>query len=254
MTKAKATPSGTQELFIKPLKRASITLRIIGTTPMFQNRMANKVKGILLVGSTKKTASQKAAIKHNPMQEFRDSMEIIPDGPTALGVRMTAVKAAMCDAALETDGIKKSSCQRLLFMPGDFAPLYGTPQLRMDVTRSADMNRTPDIRTRAFLPKWGAEVEVQYIVPQFSASSVVSLLANAGILIGIGDYRQQKGKGAFGSFRVITTDEQDDEWDDLVANHGRMKQLVAIEHPDYADRDTIDLMAFYEQEAARRAA
>ena len=193
-------------------------------------------------------------IKHNPLQVYRDIMEIMKDGPTALGLRVTAVKAAMCTAALETAGLTKTSAQRLLFMPGDFVPLYGTPQLRMDVVRSADINRTPDVRSRCFLPKWGAEIEIQFIVPQLSVASVVSLLCNAGVLVGVGDFRQEKGKGAFGSFRVITADEQDDEWDDLVSNHGRMDQIAAIQNPEYADQDTADLMEFFDEEVSRRAA
>jgi hypothetical protein len=248
------TKTETAEIKVMPLRRASAKLRIIGTTPMFQNRMANKVKQGLLVGTKKKTKAERVEIKHNPIQEYRDSMEVIKDGPTALGLRVTAVKAAMCTAALETAGLTKTSAQRLLFMPGDFTPLYGTPQLRMDVVRSADMNRTPDVRSRAFLPQWGAEIEIQFIVPQLSVASVVSLLCNAGVLIGVGDFRQEKGKGAFGSFRVIGEGEQDDEWDDLVKNHARMPQLRAIEHPEYADQDTVDLMEYFEQEVSRRAA
>lgn len=246
--------SETAEIKVMPLKRASAKLRIIGVTPLFQNRMANKVKQGLLVGTKKKTKAERVEIKHNPTQEYRDSMEILPSGPTALGLRVTAVKAAMCTAALETAGLTKAATQRLLFMPGDLTALYGVPQLRLDVVRSADINRTPDVRSRAFLPKWGAEIEVQFIVPQLSIASVVSLLCNAGVLVGVGDFRQEKGKGAFGSFRVIGEGEQDDEWDDLVANHGRMAQLAAIEHPEFADRDTEDLMDFYEDEVSRRAA
>lgn len=244
----------TAEINVTPLRRASAKLRIVGTTPMFQNRMSAKVQQGLLVGTKKKTKAERVEIKHNPIQEYRDSMEIVPGGPTALGLRVTAVKAAMCTAALETAGLTKTGAQRLLFMPGDLTALYGTPQLRMDVVRSADINRTPDVRTRCFLPKWGAEIEIQYIVPQLSAASVVSLLCNAGVLVGVGDFRQEKGKGAFGAFRVLGEDEQDDEWDDLVQNHGRMVQLRAIEHPEYADRDTEDLMAFFEAEVSRRAA
>lgn len=249
-----ATKAQTAEIKVTPLRRATAKLRIIGVTPMFQNRMANKVKQGLLVGTKKKTKAERVEIKHNPLQEYRDSMEIVPGGPTALGLRVTAVKAAMCTAALETAGLTKAATQRLLFMPGDLTPLYGTPQLRLDVVRSADINRTPDVRSRAFLPKWGAEIEIQFIVPQLSIASVVSLLCNAGVLVGVGDFRQEKGKGAFGSFRVIGEGEQDDEWDDLVANHGRMAQLAAIEHPEFADRDTEDLMDFYEDEVSRRAA
>lgn len=244
----------TAEIVIQPLRRGVARLRIIGVTPLFQNRMSNKVTETLLVGGRKKTKVERLEIKHQPFEEFRNSAEIMTSGPTALGLRVVAVKAAMATAAIETAGLTKSSTQRLLFMPGDLTPLYGTPQLRLDVVRSADINRTPDIRSRAFLPKWGAEIEIQYIVPQLSINAVVSLLCNAGMLIGVGDYRQEKGKGAFGSFRVIGDGTQDEEWDDLVANHGREAQEKALAEPKFADKDTADLMEFWRSEVSRRAA
>lgn len=243
-----------ETLEIPVLKMATATVRIIGATPMFQNRMAQKAAQQLLVGSTRKTKADRANIKHDPLAEYQASMEQIHDGPTALGLRVVAVKASMCTAALETAGITKTSAQRLIFMPGDLVPLYGTPQLRMDITRSADINRTPDVRTRAFLPKWGAELTIQYVTPQLSMSGVATLLCNAGILVGLGDFRQEKGKGAFGSFRVITPDQQDDEWDDLIANHARMQQLRAIAKPEFANAETEELMTFYDGEVRRRAA
>lgn len=241
------------EINVPVLKQGVTTLRIIGTTPMFQNRMANKVKQYLLVGGRKKTAAQKLEIKHNPLEEFRESAEILPDGPTALGLRVTAVKSAMCSAALETAGVTKTSAQRLLFMPGDFAPLYGTPWLRLDTVRSADINRTPDVRSRCFLPRWGAEIEIRYVTPQLSLTSVVALLCNAGVLIGVGDFRQEKGKGSFGTFRVIGEGHDDREWNDLVKNHCRKAQLAALKLPEYADKDTAELMQFFKEETARRA-
>lgn len=242
------------EISIEPLRRGSATLRIVGQTPLFQNRMSNKAMQTLLTGGQKKGKADRAKIKHDPLEEYRNSAEVMPGGPTALGLRVTAVKAAMATAALETPGLTKTSAQRLLFMPGDFVPLYGTPQLRLDVVRSADINRTPDIRSRAYLPRWGAEIEVQYITPQLSLTSVVTLLCNAGILVGVGDYRQEKGKGAFGSFRVLGEGDDDDEWNDLVENHGRAAQTIALDDPEYANKDTVDLMDYFHAEVARRAA
>lgn len=244
----------TAEITIQPLRRGTVKLRIIGVTPLFQNRMAEKAKQQLLVGSQKKGRADRASIKHNPLEEFRSSAEILPDGPTALGLRVVAVKASMATAALETPGLTKSSAQRLLFMPGDFVPLYGVPQLRMDVTRSADINRTPDIRTRCYLPKWGAEVTIHFVTPQLNVTGVVSLLCNAGVLVGVGDFRQEKGKGAFGSFRVLGEGEDDPEWNDLIETHGRAAQLAALDDPEYADKDTSDLMEFFHSEVKRRAA
>ena len=160
----------------------------------------------------------------------------------------------MCTAALETPGLTKTGAQRLLFMPGDHVALYGTPQLRMDVVRSADINRTPDVRSRCYLPRWGAEVEIRFVTPQLSVQSVIALLCNAGILIGVGDFRQEKGKGSFGSFRVLGEGEDDAEWNDLITNHGRAAQDAALDNPEYADQDTKDLMEYFFSEVKRRAA
>ena len=246
--------SETTEITIPPLMRGITRLRIIGTTPLFQNRMTAKVKMGLLVGTKKKTAAERVSIKHHPLEEYRDSAEQIESGPTALGLRVVALKAAMCTSAIETPGVTKTSAQRLLFMPGELAPLYGIPKLRMDVVRSADIARTPDIRSRCYLEKWGAEIEVHHILPQLPVTSVFTLACNAGVLIGVGDYRQEKGKGSFGTFRVITPDQPDDEWDELVSYHDRSAQIAALDRPEYADKDTADLMAFYQTEVRRRSA
>jgi hypothetical protein len=251
MAKAKQQET---EIQVQRLQLGTVRLRIIGQTALFQNRMANKAKEQLLVGGRKKTKADRAHIKHNPLEEFRNSAEILPTGPTALGLRVTAIKSAMCTAALETAGLTKTGAQRLIFMPGDHCSLYGIPQIRMDVVRSADINRTPDVRSRCYLPTWGAEVEIQYIVPQLSVRSVVTLLANAGVLVGVGDYRQEKGKGAFGSFRVLGEGDQDATWDDLISNQGRAAQEAALSDPEYANEDTADLMEYFHEEVRRRAA
>ena len=253
MAKQKATQEekGT-EIKIEALRRGAIKLRIIGVTPMFQNTMSAKAKQTLLAGGKRKTSVERMEIKHKPIDEYRDSADKIATGPTALGLRVIAVKSSLCSAAIETAGLTKAGTQRLIYMPGEFVPLYGIPQLRMDVVRNSDINKTPDVRTRAFLPKWGAEVEIQYIQPQLSATAVVTLLCNAGVLIGVGDFRQEKGKGAFGSFRVIGPGERDAEWDDLVKHHGRAEQVKALANPVYANDETADLMTFLEGEKARR--
>lgn len=250
---AKAKSSESQEINVDPLTRGKTTLRIIGTTPLFQNRMANKAREVLLLGGRKKTAADRVQLKHDPLSEYRNSAEILPDGPTLIGIRVPAIKGAMCAAAIETRGMTKAGAQRLIFMPGDTVPLYGVPQLRIDVVRSADINRTPDMRTRAFFPTWGAEIDIQFITPQLSQTAVITLLSNAGILIGVGDFRQEKGKGGFGAFRVIGDEQDDDEWDELVATGGRAAQEIAMREPMYANAETAELMSVFAAETKRRS-
>jgi hypothetical protein len=241
-------------IHITQLKKGSLRVRVIGQTPLMQNRMSAKVMQGLLVGSAKKTKAEKAAIKHHPVEEYRSAMELMKDGPTAIGLRVVALKTAMCTAALETAGITKTASQRLLFMPGELTALYGTPQLDMRIVRSADMNRTPDVRSRPIFPKWGAEFDIEFVSPQLSAQSVAALLYNAGILIGIGDGRQEKGKLGYGGFRMIPDDVIDDEWSELVAEHARPAQEAAIVAPEFFNDETESLFDFYMEETQRRAA
>lgn len=246
---------GNNSLYIEALKQGRVTLRLIGTTGLFFNAMSAKAKRTLLIGGGKKTAAEKKELKHDPETEFRDSTYRLSSGPTLLGFPAPGVKGAMATAALETAGVTKSSVQRLIFLPEQKIKVWGKPYLRCDVVRSADMNKTPDIRTRAFLPRWCAEVDIAYVQPTLTVHSIVSLLSNAGVICGIGDFRQEKGKGSYGTFAVAGDDLGDWQplWDDLMAE-GRQVQEAAMANPEYVDEETASLMLMMEEERSKRGA
>jgi len=250
-----ASKQQTETIEIPPLTREMATIRIVGTTPMFQHRMAEKAKMTLLVGGRRKTAAERANIKHKPYEEFRNALERAPHGsPTAIGLRAVAVKGAMCSAAVETAGTSKSSTQRLLYLPAELVPLYGVPQIRLDIVRNSDMKKTPDVRSRPFFPRWGAELELAYVRPQLTLTSVITLLANAGMMIGIGDFRQEKGRGAFGCFRVLGDSAEDNtEWEQLVAEGSHEAQTLAIKDPQPANEETAELLGLFAAEARKRS-
>ena len=241
---------------IHALKQGRIKLRMIGQTPMYFNSMGAKAWRDLLVGGGKKTAAQKKDIKHNPEQEFRDSIYKKSQGDTYLCFPAAGVKGAMSTAALETAGITKSSVQRLIFLPESHIQIWGKPYMKMDIVRSADMNKTPDVRTRAFLPNWCAEVEIRFVTPTLSSHSIVSLLQNAGQIVGIGDFRQEKGRGGYGTFSVAGSEDMGDMqeiWDEIT-QEGRDIQEAAMNEPDCFDDQTAELMEFMQEERLRRAA
>jgi hypothetical protein len=241
------------ELHIDRLKQGRLTLRMVGTTPMYFNSMSVKAKRDLLLGGGRKTKAERANIKHHPEQEFRDSLYRKNHGDTLLCFPAPGVKGAMATAALATAGITSTDVKRLIFLPETHVQIWGTPYLKMDVVRSADMNKTPDIRTRAYLPRWCAEVSVAYVMPTLNAHSIASILTNAGTIIGIGDFRQEKGKGSNGCFTVMGGDETSPLWDTLMAE-GREAQQAAYDNPVAADMDTEELLQFYREEVLRRAA
>ena len=243
-------------LHIDPLKQGRIKLRLIGTTPMYMNSMSVKAKRDLLIGGGKKTAAERKEIKHDPEREFRDSAHTKSDGDTLLCFPAPGVKSAMATAALETAGVTKTSVQRLIFLPERSIQVWGKPFLKMDVVRSADMNKTPDIRTRCYLPEWVAEIHIAYTMPTLSAHSIIALLANAGAIIGLGDFRQEKGRGSFGTFAVSGAEDMGDwqaTWDD-VTRAARDVQEAAMDVPECADDETRELMQILQEERLRRAA
>ena len=246
----------TETMEIHALKQGHIKLRMIGQTPMYFNSMGAKAWRDLLVGGGKKTAAQKKDIKHNPEAEFRDSVYKKDTGDTYLCFPAAGVKGAMATAALETGGITKTSVQRLIFLPESHIQIWGKPFLKMDIVRSADMNKTPDVRTRAYLPQWCAEVTVKYVVPTLSAHSIVSLLSNAGTIVGIGDFRQEKGRGSYGTFAVSGAEDMGDYqeiWDEIT-KEDREVQKLAMQQPICADEQTAELMQYLQEERLRRAA
>jgi hypothetical protein len=242
------------ELHIDALKQGRVRLRLIGTMPLYMNSMSLKAKRDLLIGGGRKTAAQKKELKHDPENEFRDSAHTKRTGDTLLCFPASGVKSAMATAALETPGITKSSVQKTIFLPEQSIQVWGKPYLKLDVVRSADMNRTPDIRSRAFLPRWCAEVHIAFSMPTLSAYSVATLLANAGVIVGIGDFRQEKGRGSYGTFAVAGDELGDWQgyWDE-VTKEAREVQQAALDHPEWQDDETEMLMNVLKEERMRRA-
>ena len=164
------------------------------------------------------------------------------------------IKQAMATAALETEGIKKTTVNRLLFLPEQYVNVWGTPYLKMDIVRSADINKTPDVRTRGYLPRWCAEVRLRFIAPALSTFDVTSLLSNAGTIVGIGDFRQEKGRGSFGCFDVFDGKNKNiPEWKDIV-KESREAQQHAMDHPMLVGTDEEELMEMMGIERQKRAA
>ncbi|MGB0796438.1 MAG: hypothetical protein ACPGR4_04760 [Paracoccaceae bacterium] len=246
----------TEGAMVTALKHGEIKLRLIGATPFYYNSMSIKAKRDLLIGASPKTVAEKREIKHNPEEEFRDSVYKKSYGNTHLYFPPAAIKQAMATAAIETKGVARTNAQRLLFLPQLQTEIYGKPYLKIDTVRMANINKTPDMRTRAYLPEWCAEIDIKFVMPTLSASDVFTLLQNAGSIIGLGDFRQEKGRGAYGCFTV--TGEELPNWKDYkddwkrITKFGMEEQKYALDYPEYADEMTAELMGFLDEECARR--
>jgi len=159
-----------------------------------------------------------------------------------------AVKGAMATAALETKGTNRTQVGRLVWVKDYSCDLYGVPELFMAIVRSADMNKTPDVRTRAIFREWCLPVTIQFVKPQMSEQAIMQLLSNGGFISGIGDFRQEKGKGNFGQFEVVT----EADCKEIVKAGGLKQQDKAISNPQCFDAESEELMGWFVEEVKVR--
>lgn len=234
------------------VERGEAEYCIIGETPLLCNRMAAKAQRELLLPAGRKTTTERATIlKHTPVEEFRDSILRLPEGyPTLVGMPAPAFKASLRTAALDMPGATKSQIGRLTFVVGYSIPIYGLPEMFMSVVRMADIGRTPDVRTRAILPRWACRITIGFAQPLIKANMVTNLLASAGMTCGIGDGRQEKGALNFGAFRL--TSEDDPEFLEIIETGGRAAQIEAMLEARPHDADTAELLSWYDGELERR--
>ncbi len=190
--------SEVSEISILEISQGEVRFAVVGTSPYYYNKMSEKAKRTLLLGGRKKTDADKASnLKHDPIAEFRDSCYRFTehDSLTRLKVPSPSFKGVLGTAALVLPGTRKTEIGRLCWVPDEYCPMWGIPELCMDVVRSADIAKTPDIRTRAKLREWATLITIRFVMPNLTAKAIGNLMAAGGIVAGIGDYRQERGKG-----------------------------------------------------------
>jgi len=225
---------------------------ILGTTPLIINRVSEKGMRELLQPSERKNSAQKASTaKHDPFAEFRASpyTDRNLNAPTLLQHLSAAFKGAMANAALDLPGTNKQQIGRLTWVLRERVHIFGKPKIFSSIVRMADINRTPDIRTRVIIPEWACKISVEFVKPLLKEVGVANLLASAGITQGIGDWRTGKGKGTYGCFKIVNAN--DAEWNRVV-KLGRKVQVAAMEDPEPYDQETEELLEWWQREVKNR--
>jgi hypothetical protein len=247
---AKKSAGPVTEIDIIKIQKGRATFYIRGTSPFIYNAMSNKVKGGLLSPHKKSNAEKAATAKHDPPSEFRGTLYTAPTGPTLLVFPVVAFKRALASAALDSGSAKRTQVDRLVWAIGERVSMYGVPLLRMDVVRSADMNRTPDVRTRACLAEWACKIDLAFMMPAINHTVLANLLALAGDIRGVGDFRQEKGAGNFGQFQIVNDDDAD--WHRIVKEGGRAAQEAAVRNPVCYDGEAEALLSLWQEDTKRR--
>jgi len=231
----------------------TITVRILGKTPLVTSAMSAKViQGLLLPPKKKNAAERASTLKHEPLEEFRASMYLTRDdaAPTRIIFPACAFKRALADTAKDLPGSAKAQIGRLTWVNGNDVAIYGVPQLIMPVVRDSGITRAPNVRSKAILPQWACSIAISFVTPLLNMTTVSNLLAAAGLMRGVGDGRPEKGYFTFGQFELVGA--EDTRWTDVVAAGGMAAQDAAIRDPQPYDVETARLLDWFNTEVQRR--
>lgn len=240
------------QIEIAPIQMGRLVCHVVGDTPMIMHRFSKKAREQLLFPKGRANAAEKAEnLKHDPLTEYRECIyrNRSDSEPTAVHLPADAFSKAIAAAALDLPGASKSQILRLVSISSTQINVFGVPRMTMDMVRSSDMAKTPDVRTRAIFPEWATSIEVQFVSTLLKEGQIVNLLAAAGMIVGIGDWRPQKG-GAYGKFRIVSEDDPD--FLRIKKEGGRAAQLAAYEEPVAFNADTEELFTWFKAEAEKR--
>ena len=248
----KVDKQASASLDVIELRMARMGLCVLGRTPMIMNRFDQKAQRELLLPSLpKNTAERASTLKHDPVAEYRGAIYKNRNlkEPAAIHLPLNAFAKAIASAAVDIPGATRAQIERLTTVTTVNINLFGLPRLFTTMVRNSDPRRTPDMRTRAIFPEWACEIEVEFVANLIKERSIANLLAAAGAIIGIGDWRPQKG-GSYGKFAVVA--HGDKHYAEIVKRQGRVAQVAAIETPVCFDEDTESLLAWFKVEVERR--
>ena len=237
---------------IQPIKMRELIVFLVGTSPLIMHRFAFKAWQELLYPSAKKNKAERAqSMKHQPFEEYRGCFYLnrSQTQPALFHLPNGMPHQALAAAALDMPGATRASMERWTNVVDININLFGIPQLFMSMVRNSDMNKTPDVRTRPIFPKWACQITIQYKSDPLTDNNILNLFAAAGTIVGMGDWRPQKG-GPYGKFRLCTA--KDTEYLSILKNQGRGPQQKAYDQPSYWDDETAELMTWFLEEVARR--
>jgi len=223
-----------------------ISFWIIGDTPLICHSWSQKAKQEMLKSQAKATKSAKEA--RDPEKDFIDSlydMGPLPNGKKGerlYGFPITAVKKAILSCAHKDRGVPRSDVQMALYLDAEMVKvstahpgatcnlplvrLYGAkPQMREDMVRiGSGLRKTANLAYRGEFFPWAIKITGAVNPAMVAPHALVFLTQQAGIGVGVGDWRNEKG-GWAGSFHLGNVKEAE-AWDKFAAGKGPLPKQV----------------------------
>jgi hypothetical protein len=178
---------------------SAILVEIKGTSGLVVHRFGEKMKKAILDKQMQKARSERKP--RDSEVEYLDSIHFFHDKKRS-GFPAVGFKSAMIRAGKLLD-YKMTDLRQAIFIEtdeGELVEIIGKPRKREDIIRVA--NGAPDFRWRAEYPNWRVFLRVKFNTRLLSVECVLQLLTEAGIGVGIGEWRPERN-GIKGTWEVI---------------------------------------------------
>ena len=193
------------QIQISEIAAQTISVPILGTTPLIVHRFSEKSKKQMLdTMQGRKTPK----LPKDPEAEYEGAFYRLKDD--TYGFPVTAFKLATIGAArFYGKEVSMTALRQFLFFRGEIgadglglARIDGEPNMREDVVR-VGMKGT-DLRYRPEFTEWSTVLNVTYVTSALTRDSVLSLIDAGGMGVGIGEWRPERS-GDFGCYRIDPT-------------------------------------------------
>lgn len=190
------------EIKIKPIEVRTMNLKIVGTTPMLQEKMSEKIREQL-----KNLVTGKGKEKNkNRDLELEVKEKIHKDSKGNIGFPASGFKKAMVEAAPYLDGMDKKKAKGSFFIIGnlenDLVAIKSKKYvINKAVGRDSGINRAPREIWRPEFRDWSCVLNIKYNAMQITPDQIVELAKLAGFHIGVGSWNPQHG-GSYGTFSL----------------------------------------------------
>lgn len=194
---SKAVTSKVEEQPVEALRidKRTVTLRLVGDSPLICHKWSEKAKKEMLDKQMKKAKTAKVA--KDPQRDYEESLYALPGG--GYGFPCVAFKSAAVGACRFTDGVKMTVARGAFHVVGELAAIEGDPSMREDMVRVG--MGTADIRYRGEFKQWATNLTITYNAAALSVEQIVNLYNLAGFGVGVGEWRPEKD-GSYGRFHV----------------------------------------------------
>ena len=223
----------TEEVVIRNFEQLETKIRIVGDSPLIVHNWSEKAKKEMLDAQTGKNKTKKKPCKM-PFDDFARALYWITDMPTEIikdpstnddrdvvteelfdkaieegakfGFPVSAFKLAGNSAAYRMGWVKNQMALRGAYFLksecGEVAWIRGSvPVMREDMVKVGGISKVADIRYRAQIEDWEADIPVKFASNVISLEQVINLFNLGGFACGVGEWRNEKN-GVFGSFHV----------------------------------------------------